>query len=231
MSAVIGCGLVASGVTEADGQRGDTITMKRFLPLLLLVAALLATGCRAQTGDYLAAAAISRNGFAVNDEAIRALEGKEVKLWGYVDHGNLYGDAGAKAILGEWWSGEGPDATTWRFNLKANAGDATGQSFPVHVRNDAGRDDLLARLLADARAQQPTQVFVTGRLFTFDAPANIAARTGIYLEVASSADLLFEPPGAESGWADGTGTVQRRHGVADQPLRFNRRGSPSSSFA
>ncbi len=48
-----------------------------------------------------------------------------------------------KLILGDWWSGEGPDATTWRFNLKAEADDEVGHSFPVHVPNDPGRDDLL----------------------------------------------------------------------------------------
>jgi hypothetical protein len=48
--------------------------------------------------------------------------------------------------------------------------------------------------MADASAQQPTKVFVTGKLFTFAAPANIAARTGLTMAVASSAAILLDPP-------------------------------------
>lgn len=33
-----------------------------------------------------------------------------------------------------------------------------------------------------------------GRLLTFDAPTNVAGLTGLYLELASSQDILFEPP-------------------------------------
>jgi heat shock protein HslJ len=142
--------------------------------------------------DYLAASSISRNGFAIDDEEMRQLDGQEVMLWGYVDHGNIYGDEGAKTILGDWWSGEGPDAATWRFNLKANADDQIGNSFAVHVANDAGRDELLRQFVADARAQQPTKVYVTGRLATFEAPSSDRVRTGLMLDVQSSSDIRLD---------------------------------------
>jgi hypothetical protein len=136
--------------------------------------------------DYVAASSISKDGFARDADAARRLAGQEVKLWGYVDHGNLYGDEGAKLILGDWWSGEGPDAGAWRFNLKASADDAVGHSFAVHVPNDPGRDVLLAVFVADANAQRPTRVLLTGRLLTFDAPTHVAGLTGLYMELASS---------------------------------------------
>lgn len=142
--------------------------------------------------DYMAASSISRDGFAIDDDEIRQLDGQEVMLWGYVDPGNLYGDDSARAILEDWWSGAGPDATTWRFNLKANAGDEVGKSFAVQVANDAGRDALLRRFVADARAQQPTRVFVTGRLTTFEAPFGDRVRTGLTLDVQSSSDIILE---------------------------------------
>ncbi len=162
------------------------------IPLLLLCALALAA-CSPRVGDYGAASAISRNGFAVNGEEIRRLDGKEVKLWGYVDHGNLYGDDAVKQLLGDWWSGAGPDADTWQFNMKANAGDKVGQSFAVRVRNDAGRDALLEHFLADAEAQRPTRVFVTGTLSAFDAPTNAATQTGFSLDVASSQAIRLDP--------------------------------------
>jgi hypothetical protein len=166
--------------------------MKPCLSIVLLVIALLVTGCNDPISGYTALARLSRDGFARDAAAVRALEGQEVKVWGYVDHGNLYGDEGAQKILAEWWSGHGPNATTWRFNLKAGADDEVGHSIAVYVPNDAGRDDLLAVFVADARAQRPTRVFVTGKLFTFDAPASATRLTGLYLELASSNDIRLE---------------------------------------
>jgi hypothetical protein len=162
--------------------------------LTLAIFASLLAGCSQQPGGYLAASAVSRDGFARSPAAVDALADQDVQIWGYVDHGNLYGDDAAQAILGDWWSGPGPDDGTWRFDLKANADDKVGQSFAVHAPNDPGRDDLLKRFVADARAQQPTRVFVTGKLFTFAAPANIAARTGLTMAVASSAAILLDAP-------------------------------------
>lgn len=182
----------------------DGSAVNRFLGLIMLIGAFALAGCIGQTGDFMPASAISRDGFARDGAAMRALDGQVVKLWGFVDSANLYGDAGAQEILGDWWSGPGPDDATWRFNLKGNADDAVGHSFPVHVPNDPGRDDLLERFVADARAQQPTKVFVTGKLFTFDAPANIAARTGLTMELASSADILLDAPEGGDDMAQST---------------------------
>ncbi len=167
--------------------------MKRSTGSILLIVLLLVmvAGCNQAIDGYTAASAISRNGFAINGDELRKLDGQQVAIWGYVDQGNLYGDASARQILGEWWSGAGPTATSWQFNLKANADDAVGRSFAVFVPNDAGRDDLLEVLAADARAQRPTRVFVKGRLYTFDAPGNFSKQTGLYMEVASSGDILL----------------------------------------
>jgi hypothetical protein len=128
---------------------------------------------------------------------MRRLDGQEIKVWGFVDSGNIYGDADAKEILGALWSSEGPDAATWRFNLKADPDDKTGNSFPVLVPNDPGRDELLRAFVADANAQRPTRVFVTGKLHTFDAPTNTGALTGLTIELRSSNDILLEPPAAK----------------------------------
>jgi hypothetical protein len=72
-------------------------------------------------------------------------------------------------MLRDCWSGDSPDAGTWRFGLKANENDETGHSFAVYVPNDAGRDGLLEVFLADARRKRPARVLVKGRLFAFRA--------------------------------------------------------------
>jgi hypothetical protein len=168
--------------------------MIKYFSIFTLVVTVFLAGCSRQLGDYTAASSISRNGFARDGEQMRKLDGQEIKVWGFVDHDNLYGDEGAKEILGDWWSGEGLSPTTWRFDLKAKADDESGHSFSVHVPNDPGRDDLLKAFVADARAGKPTRVFATGRIFTFDAPTNVAPLTGLYMELQSSDDILLEIP-------------------------------------
>ena len=172
-------------------------TMTNPAILMMLVIATFMAGCNNPADSdlsegYIAVSSISDGGFARRGNELRHLQGQKTKLWGFVDHGNLYGDESAKYILQEWWSGDGPTAATWSFGLKGHADEAVGHSFSVHVPNDAGRDQLLRAFLADARARRPTKVFVTGMLFTFDAPTNMKTFQGLYLEVESSQDILLE---------------------------------------
>ena len=168
-------------------------SMRLLLRPMMIIFALTLAGCCERIDGYMAAASISVNGFARDGIESRTASGQEIRIWGFVDHHNLYGDEGARAILGTWWSGAGPDATSWRFNLKIRAGDAAGYSFPVYVPNDPGRSALLRVMLEDANARRPTKVFVKGRLFTFDAPTNLTTRVGLYMELQSSQDIQFTP--------------------------------------
>lgn len=163
----------------------------------MLFAATLLIGCDEQVGGYIRASSIITDGFVSDRQTAANARSQEIKLWGFVDHGNLYGDSGAKQTLQEWWAGQGPDADTWRFNLKTEADDAVGHSFPVHVPNAAGRENLLRRFVADARSRKPTKVFVRGRLLTFEAPNQARVLTGLYLELESSRDIRYEPPEGE----------------------------------
>jgi hypothetical protein len=147
------------------------------------------TACEVPSDAYIAAADMTRQGFARNEAAARRITGQTIRIWGFVDHANLYGDRGAREILGEWWSGEASDAATWRFNLKAHPDDKAGHSFAVHVRNDADSQRLLREIVADARAGRATRAYVTGTLRTFDAPTNTVMQTGIYLEVNASSGV------------------------------------------
>jgi hypothetical protein len=162
-------------------------------PVLLLCVASLAACGDSQDG-YVAAAEISRHGFAREGAELRSMQGQVIRVQGFVDHANLFGDAAAREILAEWWGGESRDAATWSFNLKANESDDAGQSFTVHVHSDDGRDELLRRIVADARAGRATRVHVTGRLRLFEAPENLVTRTGLYLESQGSNRILLNRP-------------------------------------
>jgi len=168
-----------------DGMNKQHIITALFITALMV-------GCQKRTSDYVEASSISKGGLARNAKEMRKINGQEIKIWGFVDRSNIYGVDGAKKILEDWWSGDGPNATTWSFNLKANEDDEAGHSFSVHVPNDPWRDDLLKVFLANARAQRPTKVFVKGKIFTFDAPTNFRRFTGLYMELQSSQDISLE---------------------------------------
>lgn len=157
----------------------------------LVVAGSLA-GCERQIGDYLALSSLAKHGFARDRAEIRQATGREIRVWGFVDRHNLFGDAGAKRVLGSWWSGDGPGAASWRFDLLANEEDEAGQGIQVRIPNDPGRDNLLRVFREDAESGRPTRVLVLGRLFAFDAPTNAQTLTGFYLDVRSSGDISIE---------------------------------------
>ena len=131
--------------------------------LAALLGSVLLAGCGQNIGDYTSVSSFSRNGFAKNEKQARAVNGRELAVWGYVDYGNIYGDATAKSILGQWWSGDGPDSLTWAFNVKAGPDVPVGRSFQVQVRNDSGRNDLLRAIAGNATSGRPTQVFLKGK--------------------------------------------------------------------
>lgn len=174
---------------EADQRACLTLAYCLRIALLDSGAESLPGACATEPGEYGAASSIARNGFARNGQVIAGLDGGEVRLWGYVDHANLYGDAAARDILGAWWGGAGPDAGHWRFNLKASAADPAGASFAVQVPNDLLRDDWLRLFAADGAAGRPTRVYIRGTLHTFDAPTGGARLTGLRLELSSSMDM------------------------------------------
>jgi hypothetical protein len=147
------------------------------------------TACEDTPKADFAAADLTRQGFMRDEALARRLDGHTIRVSGFVDHANLYGDRGTREIPGDWWSGEDSNPATWRFNLKAHPNEKAGYSFAVHVRNDADRDELLSAIVADARAGRATEAYVTGTLRTFDAPTNVVKKTGIYLEVNGSSGV------------------------------------------
>jgi hypothetical protein len=164
------------------------------IAFLIVVAPLvLMSGCNRQIGDYVAVSSISRNGYARNEKLMREINGNEIKVWGFVDHSNIFADD-ADYILGDWLGGKGPGPGTWRFNLKSEPDDDPGASFMVCLPNDEGRDKLLKIFVTDAKAGKPTRVFVKGRIFTFDAPVNFSTLTGLRMEVESTENISVDHP-------------------------------------
>jgi len=151
------------------------------------------TECDEPPVGYIPVSAISESGFARDKLYVETLSGSEIGLWGFFDQQNIYGDDRAKDVLGDWWSGYGPDPSTWQFNLKANQDDGAGHSFPVRVSNDMLRDDLLRVFLQDARSGRSTKVYLRGRISTYPAPLNASTRYGLSMVLQSTWDVRLGP--------------------------------------
>lgn len=143
---------------------------------IIIVFLILISGCNnKQIGDYIAASSITKDGFAKNRNQMLKEQGKEIKIWGFVDHPNIF-----------------VDSTTWKFNIKAKQNDEVGKSFSVIVPNDQGRDALMKVFLADEKADRATRVFVKGKVFVFDAPSMWGSNTGISIKVKSTIDIKIK---------------------------------------
>ena len=169
--------------------------MSKYLNLIIItsISLILLNGCNNKSKGYIAATSITKNGFARHKESIQKLNGSKIRIWGYVDHCNIYADD-VNEILADWRAGNGPNPTTWRFNLKAKPDDNAGESFAVYVKNDKHREKLLKNFIADAKAAKPTRVFVKGKILAFDAPINFRTLTSLRIEVESAKDILLEYP-------------------------------------
>ncbi len=152
--------------------------------LLILIVPLFLGGCKDKPiGGYVPASSFSKKGFAKNREEALALRGKVLKVWGYVDGGNVFPKD---------WGDNQPGK--WRFKLKAKPSDDVGQSFSIHIPVDDRHDELVALFEATDFADKPTRVFVTGKLSTFDAPMNFVRKTGLIMDVNSSKDIFLKAP-------------------------------------
>ena len=63
---------------------------------MVLSAAIALTGRREPVGDYLPLTAMARGGFVTDQGALAEMDGRAVRLRGFVDHGNLCRDVDAK---------------------------------------------------------------------------------------------------------------------------------------
>ena len=61
------------------------------------------------------------------------LRGKVLKVWGYVDGGNVFPK--------DWGTNQ---PGKWRFKLKSKPSDEVGQSFSIHIPVDDRHDELVA---------------------------------------------------------------------------------------
>ncbi len=179
---------------------------------LAWLALALIAGCDRSSYEYLPASSISEDGFARDGEAMRAANGTEIRVWGFVDYANV--DYGVVPAPADARLPGTAAALTWSFNLKANEDDAPGHSFKVMVPEDAAAGDLKKELVEARRSGRPVRAFVTGSVRTFEAPANLRRYTGFYLVVPRSQAVSLGRP---SDAASATQQARSRAEEAAQP--------------
>ena len=109
---------------------------------------LLLGGCKDKPiAGYVPASSFSKKGFAKNREQVLALRGKVLKVWGYVDGGNVFPK--------DWGTNQ---PGKWRFKLKSKPSDEVGQSFSIHIPVDDRHDELVALFEATDFADKPTRL-------------------------------------------------------------------------
>ncbi len=124
-----------------------------------------------------ALSSISRKGFAISKVKAQKLNGKVVKLWGYIDFSNT-STCGRK---------------NWYFSLKADKMAEAGESIRINTPAEYRFGEVYYDIRDMQKTEQKTPVLVTGVLHTFNAPTNFANLLSIEIDVKSPEDIKFKP--------------------------------------
>jgi uncharacterized protein YwbE len=149
--------------------------------LFILILVIFFSGCAHNAvtmplDGHEALGSISRKGFALNKAQIQKLNGKVVKLWGYIDFANT-STCGRK---------------NWYFSLKADKLSEAGESIHINTPAEYRFGELYYDIRDMQKRDQKTAVLVKGVLKTFNAPTNFATPIGIEIYVKSPEDIKFK---------------------------------------
>jgi hypothetical protein len=147
----------------------------------LAIISLLLCGCVhnvpvASVNGYNALGNIAKRGFAVNRAEAKKLNGKRVKVWGYIDYANTYTCA----------------MKNWYFSLKASRDDEAGESIHINTPAEFKFAKIYNKIRAMQKNDQNEELFVEGVLHTFEAPNNFSSSVGIEIDVESPEDIKFK---------------------------------------
>ncbi len=130
----------------------------------------------ASIDGYNALGTIAKNGFAIDKSKIKKLDGKRVKVWGYLDYSNIYTCARKQ----------------WQFSLKAEKESPAGESIRINTPAKQSFVGVYRRIREMAKTEQNRPVLITGILHTFMAPTNFSTSIGIEIDVSSPDDIEFK---------------------------------------
>ncbi len=120
---------------------------------------------------------ISKKGFAIDKAQAQKLNGKVVKVWGYIDFANT-------STCGR---------ANWYFSLQADKGEEAGESIHINTPAEYQFSEVYYEIRQMQKTEQKTPVLVKGVLRTFNAPTNFTNLLAVEIDVKSPKDIKFKP--------------------------------------
>ncbi len=157
----------------------------KILIISLLFPAVFLAGCQIflpQFEGYTPLANIACKRFARNKKTITRLEGKTIKLWGYLDSANIFPPKSGPARFHES-----------SFHIKPLVNDGPGESIPVLLEGDKKQyADLFKKLNTFAKQhERETIVLLTGTVQATEMETNFNTLAGVVIHVNSTENIQF----------------------------------------
>ncbi len=162
---------------------------------ILFLSILLLSGCikpLPEIEGHMPLADIVKKGFARDKKFMLRQEGREIRIWGYVDHANISLKQGTIEKQPLNWDTPGNDEVSY-FDLKARQTDGPGESIRIRIAGDPGPyKDLFNKLRDMETSDRQAWVLVTGIVRTFEAPTNTGLLIGVSIDVTSPENVSFK---------------------------------------
>ena len=136
-------------------------------------------------GMYRSLSRYVSDGFAIDKAHIAPVEGKVVKVWGYLDPYNIFLHDRLFADQDRLW-----DNKKNSFFLKARKEDAVGDGVEVYLEGDMRQYRKVYAHFREA-GEKSLKVLVRGRVETHPCPTNFTMSYCVMLHVTSAKDIQF----------------------------------------
>ncbi|HIP59823.1 MAG TPA: hypothetical protein EYH01_05270 [Campylobacterales bacterium] len=152
------------------------------MKILILAIIIFFSGCSQKVSlipidGHNALADISKKGFAIDKAQAQKLDGKVVKVWGYIDFDNT-------STCGR---------ANWYFSIKSDYNDKAGESIHINTPAEYRFSEVYFDIRGMQKTDAKTKVLITGVFRTFNAPANFTSLLGVEIDVKSPEDIKFKP--------------------------------------
>jgi hypothetical protein len=157
--------------------------------LLLVLSAVLLSGCQPPRPDadgYYPLSSLVKRGFARDRDYVRNLDGRTIRVKGYLDFANIAVDPALLDKPVDGWDIP-RDGESSHFDLKARASDEAGESIRVWLVEDSMQFRPLFAKLGDIVAddRRNALIRVQGKVKVFEAPTNFVRLVGFVINVES----------------------------------------------
>ena len=160
--------------------------MKLLKPIFVSSMVIFLTACSQslpKIGEHTALSTLTHKGVAKDAKSMQKLEGKKIKVWGYLDTHNISLEKGIIQNQPTFW-----ETDTNSFPLKAYVDDEAGQGIWVTLLGDVTQYKKVFEKLRDV-AEKPIKILVDARVKTSIHNYNASSSLGIWLEVSRVDDI------------------------------------------